>query len=122
MEQPLIFNQQALKDLTYTAKGVMSAHPEIVAVLTTLVFQPSLSNLEVDRAIWIGREGPVSTPHEVIGSLEAVLSLASFIFQRGFQIVEELKQNIYAESQKLLQIKKEIEHFGSIRSHLPKDA
>jgi len=105
----MTFNLKAISHLRVTAKSIMEVCPEVTGVLATLVFQHPLNSLEIEKSIWIGRDGPVTKADEVVLSAESVLNLAGFVLERGFKIVEELKKSILEESNKLHHIKQQIE-------------
>ena len=88
------FDKAALSRMRETAQTVIAAHPEIRSVIVVMDYKGALNDAKVDRAVWIGDQGPVTAVDGLFGSLSSMLRVLELMFQRIVVKENELKDQI----------------------------
>lgn len=71
----------------------------------------------INKAIWLGPEGPQSDPAGIVGSIGVTLQAAAHMFDRSFQLLHQVREEMESTLSELHERKKELE---SVKEELDK--
>lgn len=98
---------------------VIQRHPEVRSIAVAIDYHGLLNEAQVNKGLWLGENGAVTTPEAIFGSFFVTLNLLTVQFQRmaelGAQLkkqAEELAKKTLAESQEYARLKQELEQLN----------
>ena len=91
------FDTVAVATMQAAAVAVLSQHPEVRSVVVVLDYHGELNEAKVNRALWIGENGPVTSLPALFGSVNVTLRTLDFMFRR----ISETEQNLRERAQVL---------------------
>lgn len=113
----LPFDSRNVASLEHTAAHVLLTSPEAAAVFAGVVYPSSLSAAQIDRFVWLGRGGDVTSVPDIFNSLHAINLLNEAMFIR----LQARKQHEQEQLQLLLAKKKEAYEQGQAATTPAKD-
>jgi hypothetical protein len=85
----LRFDEAAVKEMREAATLVFSRHPEVRSIAVVFDYRGALNDANVNKALWLGPDGPVRKLDGMFGSLANMLRLTDHMF--SLAAAEELR-------------------------------
>jgi hypothetical protein len=92
----LSFDKATIQAFRKTVLEVCSEHPEVRSVVVTVDYAGGLNDANIDKALWLGADGPVKSIAAVLGSVSNTLRTLEIMFGRAIQLEAELRKQIQA--------------------------
>jgi len=92
----LPFYQAALNEFRATAANVFASHPEVRSAVVVLDYRGGLNDAKIDKAIWLGDNGPVNEPAAMFGGIYNMLGVLEVMFTRAAQNEQAMVQRAQA--------------------------
>lgn len=88
------FHVAAIESFRHTINEVLAKHPEVRSCTAVLDYRGGLNSAQIDKAIWMGENGPVQDIAAVIGSINNTLLALEVMFVRAHVLEEQLRQRL----------------------------
>lgn len=75
-------------------QDVFLHHPEVKTLSATITWNGNLNDAQILHGIWLGPDGPVSTPDGIVGSLYQTLKMLDEQAGRGLNFVGYLQEQV----------------------------
>jgi hypothetical protein len=106
---PPPFDEAACEALRQACVSVIQDHPEVRSVAATVDYYGALNDAVVQKGIWLGEEGVVTTPDAILGSTMQTLRLLEEQIGRLFQVAGSMKESLQVLGEELVKKSKEVE-------------
>ncbi len=105
----LSFEQKILAEFRVTAFERFAAHPELRSVVVVLDYAGALNDAPIDKALWIGKDGPINNIAAVLGSLDNVIATLEPMFARAITLNRNLRDQATVLGTELIKRRKELD-------------
>lgn len=85
------FDVAVIDRLQAAVRDVLLNHPEVAAVAASVVWGGNLNDADITHGVWLGADGPVSTPAGIYGSIQQTMKMLGVQFGRAEQYAEHLQ-------------------------------
>ena len=111
-KQPgLMFDSQLVELFRPTIDQAFLSHGDVLrSVVVVLDYYGALNDTDgINKAIWLGPEGPQSDPAGIVGSIGVTLQAAAHMFDRSFQLLHTIREEMESTLKDLHERKVELE-------------
>jgi len=114
MDQPTTQNQTTFdlavcNRLQEACRDVFLHHPEVKAVSVAICWNGKLNEAEINHGLWVGPDGPVTTPDGIVGSVYQTLRLLDIQLGRGMELALKLQSDLTGLYKDLLDANEKLE-------------
>ena len=85
------FDKDICLRLQEEGRQLMREHPEIRGIAIAIDYYSAYDRPEVEKGVWLCRDGPVPAPDAIIGSLMQVMRLAQDMFESGYRLIRSAR-------------------------------
>lgn len=120
VKQPgVMFDSQLVEHFRPTIDRAFLDHGDVLrSVVVVFDYYGALNDTDgVNKAIWLGPEGPQSDPAGIVGSIGVTLQAAAHMFDRSFQLLHTIREementltDLHERKVELETVKKELEN------------
>lgn len=115
------FDEAVLARLQDAVADVILHHPEVRAVAATVTWAGSLNEAQINHALWLGVDGVVQTPEDIINGIRQTLRLLDSQVERGYKLagylgdrIDVLRTEVEAENEEVQRLQKQVEELQPV--------
>ena len=88
------FDTAILEKFKATVNQALAEHPELRSVAVVFDFEGGLNDAQVNKGLWVGRDGPVIQPNAIFGSIKNVQMMVETMFDRSVVLTQDMKEQV----------------------------
>lgn len=107
----MMFDSQLVELFRPTIDQAFISHGDVLrSVVVVLDYYGALNDTDgINKAIWLGPEGPQNDPAGIVGSIGVTLQAAAHMFDRSFQLLHTIREEMESTLTDLHERKVELE-------------
>ena len=96
------FDVKVCDQLRQAVEAVLAQFPEVRSVCVSVDYYGALNDADIHKGLWLDRQGAVTAPDAIFGSLFQNLRMLELQFQRAIQLAEALREAVSQLGQEVL--------------------
>ena len=93
-DRPPPFDEAVFLRLKVAVDDVLLHHPEVRAVAAAVTWDGGLNEAQISHALWLGVDGIVQTPEDILNGIRQTLRLLEQQLDRGYKLANFLGDRI----------------------------
>lgn len=115
------FDEAVFGRLQHAVDDVILHHPEVRAVAAVVTWAGGLNEAQINHAMWLGVDGIVQTPEDILNGIRQTLRLLEQQVDRGYKLanylgdrIDVLRTETEAKNEEVKRLQKQIEELQPI--------
>lgn len=88
------FDVAVCESLRHAITNVLAGFPEVRSIAVSVDYHGALNDADINKGIWLGEAGPVTSPDAIFGSVFQTLRMLETQCGRALQLMEQMRENV----------------------------